>query len=43
MAEVICSLCNCRIEWNDVDPEDLQCAACGHSLDDDHAAAGTAA
>ncbi len=39
MAEVVCSLCTCRLEWNDVDTDELQCSVCGHSLDDDHAAA----
>jgi hypothetical protein len=38
MAQVVCSLCSCRLEWNDVDPDELQCGVCGHSLDDDHAA-----
>ena len=39
MAEVVCNLCSCRLEWNDVDSEELMCRSCGHSLDDDHVAA----
>lgn len=40
MAQVVCSLCSCRLDWDTVDPDALMCA-CGHSLDDDHVAAST--
>lgn len=43
MAEVVCNLCTCRLEWDEVDSDELQCQACGHSLDDDHVAAGGSA
>ena len=42
MSEVVCSLCPCRLDWNEVAAEELLCNACGHSLDDDHAAAASA-
>ena len=38
MAQVVCSLCACRLEWDAVNPEALLCDICGHSLDDDHVA-----
>lgn len=41
MAQVVCSLCSCRLDWDAVDPDALMCEACGHSLDDDHAASAT--
>lgn len=40
MAQVVCTLCACRLEWTEVDTDDLLCV-CGHSLDDDHCAAVT--
>lgn len=42
MAQVVCSLCPCRLNWEAVDQDALLCDACGHSLDDDHVAAATA-
>lgn len=42
MSQVVCSLCSCRLDWDKVDPDALLCD-CGHSLDDDHVAASTAA
>lgn len=39
MAQVVCSLCSCRLDWDAVDPDALLCDSCGHSLDDDHVAA----
>jgi hypothetical protein len=39
MAQVVCSLCSCRLDWEKVDQNALLCDACGHSLDDDHVAA----
>lgn len=42
MAQVVCSLCPCRLDWDVVDQDALLCESCGHSLDDNHIAAATA-
>src|SRR4051794_1440919 len=43
MSQVLCSLCNCRLDWSAVDQDALNCDVCGHSLDDDHVAAAASA
>ena len=36
--DIVCGLCSCRFTAAKLDDEDQLCAACGHSLYDDHAA-----
>ena len=43
MSQVVCSLCSCRLDWEAVDQDALNCDVCGHSLDDDHVAAAASA
>ena len=40
MAQVVCCLCSCRLDWEAVDQDALLCA-CGHTLDDDHVASAS--
>ena len=37
---VICSLCSCRLEWDEMREDEFLCEACGHSMHDDHVAIG---
>jgi hypothetical protein len=37
--EIVCGLCPCHFSAADLNEDDILCSICGHSLDDDHAAA----
>ena len=37
---VVCSLCSCRLDWEDIGEDEFLCEVCGHSLHDDHVAVG---
>ena len=37
--EIVCGLCSCHFSASELDEDEILCAICGHSLDDDHAAA----
>jgi hypothetical protein len=36
--EIVCGLCSCHFSSADLNDDEILCALCGHSLDDDHAA-----
>lgn len=37
--EIVCALCACHFSAAELNEDDILCSLCGHSLDDDHAAA----
>ncbi len=37
--EIVCGLCSCHFSSADLKEDEILCDLCGHSLDDDHAAA----